>query len=99
MKLGGQFRLPLFCNLGRRQYREAFHLTPIDQFANDQTSFNRLADANIISNQESNWVELQGQKERHKLIGSWFNAKSGEGPEGTCTRPESQSQCITQQPT
>ena len=43
---------------GAGQHGKAFHLTPVDQFADDQARFDRFADSNIVCNQKADRVEF-----------------------------------------
>ena len=53
MKFLAQFYLPLFGQVRRAEYRDALDFATIQQFTPDQASLDRLADADIISDQQA----------------------------------------------
>ena len=64
----GQFLLPLLAQIGRAQDAEPLDLAPVEQFAGDQQSFDGLAHAHIIGDEQADRVQAQRHQQGHELV-------------------------------
>src|SRR5689334_22217976 len=99
MKLVLQFGLPLLSKLWWTQDSQTGYLATVDQFACNETGFNRLANAYVIGDQEAHRVEFERHEQRHQLVGAWFNGDVAKRAKWSSARTESETHSITQQPT
>jgi hypothetical protein len=90
-----EFDHPLFNQVRRTEHSEGVNLTAIHQLAQNEPSFNRLSNSNIISNEKAWHRETQRHEERDELIYAWLERKLGGGAEwaGTATERETQGIC------
>jgi hypothetical protein len=98
MELVAQFALPLRRELRRTEYGDPLDFAAIKQFARDQTGFNRLADADIIGDEDAHRVELEADQQRNELVRAGLHVNTRERSERTGARPEAQFDGVTQQP-
>ena len=71
-----KFAGPLLDEMGRAQDREAIRLAAVDQLAQDQSGLDRLADADIVGDQQPHDRKAQRHEQRHKLVGTRFEAET-----------------------
>ena len=64
MKFVTKFRLPLFRQMGRAEYREAIDFGPVEKFAGDEDCFDGFADTDIVGDEQADWIEFQGEHQR-----------------------------------
>ena len=72
----------------RAEDRETIRLAAIDQLAQDETTFDRLADTDIVGDEQSDDGKPQRHQQRHELIGPRLEAQARGGPERPRTAPE-----------
>ena len=72
VKLLVQLSLPLLSQVRRAEHGQSLDLTSVNEFAGHQPSLNRLTNAHVVSNEQSNRIQFQGHQERHKLVGPWL---------------------------
>ncbi len=70
--------LPLLGQVRRAENREPADLAPVKQFPGHEQALDRLADADVVGNQQPDRVHLQGHQERHELIGAWLHGDLAE---------------------
>ena len=90
MKLVRQLRLPLLGQVGWAEDGHPPNLAAVQEFSRDEACLDRLADANVVGDQEADGVELQGHEQGDELVGPGLDADLGERPErsGTGAEPE-----------
>jgi len=59
--------------------RPGARFASVQQLACNQTGFNGFADANIISDQQTDGIEPEGQQQRYKLIRAWLDGDTSKG--------------------
>ena len=98
VELVAQFGLPLLGQLRRTEHGQPLNLAAVEQFAGNQQRLHRLADADIIGDQQAHGVELERHQEWDELIGARLDIDAGERPKrsGTGAKPEPDSRA--QQP-
>ena len=92
-----QLARPLLDEMGRAQDRETIRLAAIDQLAQDQAGLDRLADADIVRDQQAHDGKAQRHQQRHELIGTRFEAQPRRRAERSCAAPEREPQRLGQQ--
>ena len=55
------------------------NFAPVQQLTRNQTGFNGLADAHIISDQQADGIEPERQQQRHKLVRARLNGDARKG--------------------
>ena len=60
---------PLVDEVRRAEDGDAFDLAAVEQFAGDQAALDRLADADVVGDQEPHGVQLHRHHQRDKLVG------------------------------
>jgi len=63
-----ELRLPLFREVGRAQDGGLVDLPPVQEFPDQQACLDRLADADIVGDEQADRVELQPHQQRHELV-------------------------------
>ncbi len=64
VELLAQLRLPLSGELGRAEYGEPVGLPPVQELAGDKARLDRLADTDVVGDQDAHRVELQRHQKR-----------------------------------
>ena len=76
-RLKVEFRLqrspPLVAEVGRAQHANPLGVAPVEQLTGDESAFDCLAHAHVISNEQAHRVKAKGHDERHKLIRTGSN--------------------------
>ncbi|HQT86907.1 MULTISPECIES: hypothetical protein [Acidiphilium] len=57
------------------EHRERVDFTPVHEFAQDQPCFNRLADTDVIGDQQARHRQAKGHQQRDELVGSGLEGK------------------------
>src|SRR5712691_4283288 len=96
-EFAGELLLPLLTQVRRADDSQPFNLAPVEQFTGKQPRFDRLADADVIRNQQPDDVLAQGHEQGHELIGPWLDGQVAEAPEGASPRPQPEPQGIAHQ--
>ena len=83
-----EFRHPLVDERRRTQHASTLDLTTVKELAQNEPRFNRLADTDVIGDQETGHGLLQRHHQRHKLIGTRRKRQVPERTERTrsCTK-------------
>ncbi|GMV63352.1 MAG: hypothetical protein AMXMBFR74_25200 [Parvibaculum sp.] len=79
------------------QYRERIHLASVHQLAQNETSFDRFADADIIRNQQAWRRHAKRHQQGDKLIGPRLKGELGSRPERACATAKRQAHRVRQQ--
>jgi hypothetical protein len=96
-ELRGEFLLPLIAEMRWAEDGNATDLASVKQFAGDEASFNRFADAHIVRDEQPNRLHLERHEERHKLIRTGLHRDVSERPEGSSASTELEAKRISQQ--
>ena len=97
VELFAQLGLPLLCQMRRAEYGQALGVSLGHELRRDQSGFDGLADAHVVSDEKTHWVEAQRHQQRHELVGPRVAADPGHRPERPCARPEPEPQSVAQQ--
>src|SRR5262245_30153370 len=65
----------------RAEDRDPADLTAIEQLARDDAGFDRLADADVVRDQQADGVELERHHERDELVRPRFDSDAAEAAE------------------
>jgi hypothetical protein len=65
VKVAAKLPLPLLSKMWGSEDRKAIKLTPIEQFASDQSGFDGLTDTDVISDQKADRIQFQSHEKRH----------------------------------
>ena len=82
-----QLALPLLGEVRRAEHGEALDLAAVEQLAGDQRGLDRLADADVVGDQQPHRVELERHQQRHELVGARLDGDPAEAS-GTGRRDE-----------
>src|SRR5437868_2625147 len=74
----GEFSHPLVHEMRRADDREPRDLAAIEHLACDQPGFDRLADADIVGNEQTDRIELQRHEQGRELIGARIEGQATE---------------------
>jgi len=85
MEMPVELGLPLLDQMRRTEHGEAGDLAAIMQLAHDQARFDRLADADVVGNQQANRRLAERHQQRHELIRPRLDGDVGERAERTGT--------------
>jgi hypothetical protein len=83
----------------RTEHREALHLPAIEQLASYQTSLHRLADADVVGDQQAHWIELERHEEWDQLVRPRLDSYVPERPERSSTVAEAKPDRLAKKPT
>jgi hypothetical protein len=97
IELGREFLAPLRHEVGRTDHGEAIDLPAIEHLAHDHASLDRLADADVVGDQQALHLELQCHEEWNELIGARFDTELGRAPEGAGTAAHGKTQRVGEQ--
>jgi len=81
----------------RAEDTQAPDFAAVEELAADQARFNRLANSDIVGDEESHGILAESHQERHKLIGAGLNRDTTDGPEWTSSRAEPQTNSISEE--
>jgi hypothetical protein len=87
---------PLVDEMWRAQNGHSFNVAAIQQFSRDEPCLDRFANANVVRNQQTNWLELQRHQQWHQLVGARLYGDLPEGSERTGTAPKRQQKRVSQ---
>ncbi len=96
LNLSRKFSLPLLGQLRRAEDREARYFAAVEQFSGDERSFDRLADADVVGNQDADWVELQRHQQWHELVGPRLDCEVSKRAKGAGARPEAKPERVAE---
>src|SRR5262245_20557599 len=99
MKLLAQLSLPLLGQMWWTEHRQPSYLAAVQQLAGDKRCLHRLANSDVISDQQPHGIELERHEQGHELIGTRFNGDAGERAEWSGAGAESESHGVAQKPT
>ena len=97
VELVAKLSLPLLGQLRRAEDREARHFATVEQFSGDERSFDRLADTDVVGNQDADGIELQRHQQWHELVGPWLDCQVSKRAKGAGTRPEAKPERVAKQ--
>jgi hypothetical protein len=97
VELRAEFLLPLLGKVGRAEHSDPRYLPAIVQFASDQAGLDRLADAYVVGDQETNGVLAEGDKERDELVRTRLEGQPAERTEGARPRTKGEAHCVAEQ--
>ena len=69
----------------------------VEQLAGDQESFDGLAHADVVGNQQAHRIELERHQQRHELVGARLDRDLPEAAEWSGAAPQRQQQRVAQQ--
>lgn len=98
VELGAKFVAPLLTEVGRTQHANSLNHAAVEEFAGNQRGFDGLANAHIVGNQQSNWVEPQRHDQWHELIRTRAHGQASHRPERASTAAQSKTGRIVQKP-
>ena len=73
---------------GRQTHGKTSDLASLEQLANDEQRFHRLANAHVVGDQQPHDVLSQSHDQWHDLISPGSERQLGESPKRTCPVPE-----------
>jgi len=85
MEMPVELGLPLLDQMRRTEHGEAGDLAAIMQLAHDQARFDRLADTDVVGDQQANRRLTERHQQRHELIRPRLDGDVGERAERTGT--------------
>ena len=94
-----QFALPLFGQLRRAQDSDSVDLAALQQLAGDEAGLDGLADADIVSDEQTHGIEPKGHEQRCQLIRTRLNRNLAERAEGAGAGAKTDAQGIAKQMT
>ena len=68
VEFGRELLLPLLGEVRRTQHAQPGDLATVEHFPRDQTSFDRLADAHVVRDEQPYGIEFERHEQRHELI-------------------------------
>ena len=96
VELGLELAGPLLDEMGRAQDREAVGLAAVDQLAQDEPGLDRLADADVVGDQQPHDRKAQRHQQRHELIGAGLEAQPRRRAERPGAAPQRKAQRLGQ---
>ena len=78
VKLLLELPLPLLGEVGRAENGKPCDLAPLEELLGDQGRFHRLADTDVVGDQEPDRLETQSHQQRHKLVRTRLDANLAE---------------------
>ncbi len=94
VELGAQLARPLLDEMRRAEHGEPVGLAAVDQLAQDEAGFYRLADTDIVGDQQAHDRKPQRHQERHELIGARLETEPGGRAERTGAAAERHAQRV-----
>ena len=96
VELLGQLLLPLLGQVRRAQHAHALRVALLQQLLGDQGRFDRLADADVVGDQQADRVELERHQQRHQLVRARRHADPSDRAERAGARAEPEPQRIAE---
>ena len=81
----------------RAEDGEGINLAPVHKFTQNEASFDRFSDADIISDQKARDLQAKRHQQWNELIGSGLKGQLCGRSERTCAAPQRQAQGICQE--
>ena len=78
---------PLVHEMRRAQDDGSIDIAPVEQLARDEQGLDRLADADVVGDEQAYGVELERHEQRHELVGSRLDRDLPEAPKGAGSPP------------
>ena len=97
VELLAQLALPLLGEGGRAEDGEPVRLAPGDQLGGDEAGLDRLADADVVGDEEAHRVELERHEERDELVGARLDGDGAEAPERPGAGAEAEPDGVAQE--
>jgi hypothetical protein len=97
MELRPQLELPLLGEVRRAEHGKALSVAAVQHLSGDQRSLDRLADADIVGDQQPHGLELECHQQRNELIRTGVYGDATERAERPRRGADTESQRITQQ--
>ena len=88
---------PLVDQVRRAQHGEALDLAAVEQLARDERRLDRLADADVVGDQQPHRIELQRHQQRHELVGARLDGDLPEAAERAGAAAQRQQQRVAQE--
>ena len=85
---------PLLDQVRWTEHAETVDFAAVKQFAEDEPGFDRLADANIVGDQQANDRKPQRHENRHQLVSPGLYSDARGRAEGPCPSAQRQPQCF-----
>src|SRR5439155_22138049 len=92
-----QLTLPLLAEVQRTEHAEALDLAAIEQLAGDQPVFRRLAQSDVVGNQQADRLQAQCHEQWHELIRAWLECDATERAQRSRGSPKAEAGGIAQQ--
>jgi len=93
-----QLLLPLVAQIRRAQDAHATDIAPVEQFAHNQARLDRLANPDVIRDQQAHRLLLQGHHQRHELVQARAEGDVPEAAERSRAVAQQQARRLLQQP-
>ena len=90
VELVAHLGLPLLGEVRRAEDGEPLDLAPVEQLAGDEQRLDRLADADVVGDQQPDRVQLQRHQQRHELVRARLDGDAAEGAERPGARAEAE---------
>ena len=97
VELLAQLLLPLLGEMGRTEDGEPARLAAVEQLAGDEAGLDRLADADVVRDEDAHRVLLEGDQQRDELVMARLDGDAAEGAEGAGAAPEAQARRLAQE--
>ena len=88
---------PLVHEMRRAEDDGAIDVAPVEQLARDEQGLDRLADADVVGDEQTHRVELERHEQRHELVGSRLDRDLSEAPKGAGSPPQREQQGVAKQ--
>ena len=97
MEVPLEFLLPLLDEVPRAQHSKVADLAAVEQLAHDQAGFDRLADADVVRDEQPHRRKAQRHEQRHELVRARLDGDVAKRAERTGPRAELELKRITQE--
>ena len=88
---------PLVHEMRRTEDDGAIDVAAVEQLACDEQGLDRLADPDVVGDEQAHGVELERHEQRHELVGSRLDRDLSEAPKGSRSPPQREQQRIAKQ--
>ena len=96
VELLGQLLLPLLGQVRWAQHAHALRVALLQQLLGDQGRLDRLADADVVGDQQAHRVELERHQQRHQLVRARRHADPADRAERTGAGAEAEPQRVAE---
>ena len=88
---------PLVHEVRRTEDDGAVDVAAVEKLASDEQSLDRLADPDVVRDEQAHRIELECHQQRHELVGARLNRDLSEAPKRSGTPSQRQQQRVAKQ--